>query len=338
MTVVEIPSGTHAAQRCLGGRFRLDERISLDDQVSGFSGPCGSSWEARGLSLWKASDQLLGRPVAIYLLPPGVPVPHTVVEAVQSAARVIDPRLATIYDTDFDPKSAECPYIVSEWAPGTPLEDLVLSGPPPAPPGPGRRHDRRRGGRARGRAPGRPAAPAPYPALAALGRQHRPQDHRTRPRRGAVRPGRRQPSRRQPGSRGHHGAGPDALRPADRVLARRGGHRPAHRAAVGSRHKGRVCTPRQVRAGVPAMLDAITYRGLRGQAADAPLRAQTPAGLAMALRMVQRPSYQLEKPEEEAGPTPPVRANRNASRRHPRHARAAGSGFGHLITLLRPAV
>src|ERR1700726_4843155 len=110
MTVVEIPSGT----RLLGGRFRLDERISLDDQVSG---PCGSAWEARGLSLWKASDQLLGRPVAIYLLPPGVPVPHTVVEAVQSAAKVIDSRLATIYDTDFDAKTPDCPYIVSEWAP-----------------------------------------------------------------------------------------------------------------------------------------------------------------------------------------------------------------------------
>ena len=50
------------------------------------------------------------------------------------------------------------------------------------------------------------------------------------------------------------------------------------------RHKGNVCTPRQIRAGVPAMLDAIAYRGLQGQAADAPLRPQTPAGMAMALQ------------------------------------------------------
>ena len=42
------------------------------------------------------------------------------------------------------------------------------------------------------------------------------------------------------------------------------------------RHKGRVCTPRQVRAGVPAILDAITYQGLRGQAPDAPARPLTP--------------------------------------------------------------
>src|SRR5919201_3719477 len=130
MTVVEIPSGTHKADnargrvdRVLGGRFRLDERISLDDQVSG---PCGSSWEARGLSLWKATDQLLGRPVTIYLLPRG-PVPRTVVDAVQHAAKVCDPRLATIYDTDFGP---DCPYVVAEWTPGSHLEDLVLSGLP----------------------------------------------------------------------------------------------------------------------------------------------------------------------------------------------------------------
>ena len=86
MTVDEMPAGAHMAKRWLGGRFRLDERISLDDQVSGISGPCGSSWEARGLSLWKATDQLLNRPVTIYLLPRG-PVPHPVIDAVRSARR-----------------------------------------------------------------------------------------------------------------------------------------------------------------------------------------------------------------------------------------------------------
>ena len=85
MTVAEIPSGTHDTVSLLGGRYRLDERISLDD----LSGPCGSSWEARGLSLWKATDGLLGRPVTIYLLPPGIPVPRAVVDAVQSAAKEI---------------------------------------------------------------------------------------------------------------------------------------------------------------------------------------------------------------------------------------------------------
>ena len=343
MTVVEIPSGTQAGNRwlggrLLGGRFRLDERISLDDQVSG---PCGFSWEARGFSLWKASDQLLGRPVTIYLLPPGIPVPRPVVEAVQSAAKVTDPRLAAVYDTDFNP---ECPYIVSEWAPGTPLEDLVLTGlPHPALAAAmiadaadalavahqaGRPHLRLTPRSLRwdpgsglkitglGLDAALCGAAADNPVAAdttALGRMlyalltgYWPGDEAP--------PTTGQPSTGQP-STGQPSTGQlsTALPPAPR-------------------HKGRVCTPRQVRAGVPAILDAITYRALHGQAADAPLRAQTPAGLAMALRMVQRPSYQMERPEEEG---PPVRTRRSVPGRHARPARA---GFGHRITLLRPAV
>jgi hypothetical protein len=331
MTVVEIPSGTHAGNRWLGGRFRLDERISSGDQVNG---PCGSSWEARGLSLWKASDRLLGRPVTIYLLPPGIGVPPSVVEAVLSAAKVTDPRLATIYDTDF---ALECPYIVSEWAPGTHLEDLVLSG-------------------------------LPHPALAAAmiadaadalavahraGRPHlrlTPRSLRWHPATGLKITGLGLDAAlcgatADPASA--EGRAADTMALARMLYALLTGYWPGDEAAArptaqpsarptaqptalppAPRHKGRVCTPRQVRAGVPAILDAITYRGLYGQAADAPLRAQTPAGLAMALRMVQRPSYQLD----EAVAGPPSRANRSVRGRHAR------PGFGHRITLLRPAV
>ena len=126
MTVVDRPSGAYTAGRWLGGRFRLDERISLDDQVSGFSGSARLLAGGARPSLWKATDRLLNRAVTIYLLPRG-PVPSAVTDAVRSAAKVSDPRLATIYDTDFD---EECPYIVAEWTPGTHLEDLVLSGRP----------------------------------------------------------------------------------------------------------------------------------------------------------------------------------------------------------------
>jgi hypothetical protein len=106
------------------------------------------------------------------------------------------------------------------------------------------------------------------------------------------------------------------------------------------RYKGRLCTPRQVRAGVPALLDAIAYRGLQGQAADAPLRPQTPAGLALALSMVQRPSYQLDR--QEAGPAGRPGGQRQAQQRHAprrqaRHARAR-AGYRQRTTLLRAAV
>ncbi len=329
MTVVEVPSGAHRTQTWLGGRFRLDERISLDDQVSG---PCGSSWEARGLSLWKAIDQLLGRPVTIYLLPPGIPVPRPVIEAVKSAAKVTDPRLATIYDTDF---STECPYVVSEWTPGTHLEDLVLSG-------------------------------LPHPALAAAmiadaadalavahqaGRPHL----RLTPRAlrwdtnsglkitglgidaalcGVGAGGPPGADSRAADSRAADSRAADVMALGRMLYALLTGYWPGDEATAlppAPRYKGRVCTPRQVRAGVPAILDAITYRALLGQAADAPLRAQTAAGLALALSMVQRPSYQLASPEEETA------SAADRGRRRARHARTQ-AGFRHRTTLLRPAV
>ena len=330
MTVVEMPSGAQMTERWLGGRFRLDERISLDDQVSG---PCGSSWEARGLSLWKATDQLLSRPVTIYLLPAGR-VPRAVTDAVQAAAKVSDPRLATIYDTDFD---EQCPYVVTEWTPGTHLEDLVLSGPfPPA---------------------------LPQPALAAAmiadaaeaiavahraGRPHlrlTPHSVRWHPGRGlkitglgldAALCGSTEEAVRGAAAQDPVAADTTAL--ARMLYALLTGYWPGDEPTAlppAPRHKGQVCTPRQVRAGVPALLDAIAYRGLQGQAADAPLRPQTPAGLAMALRMVQRPSYQLGTPE--AGLVVWPGGQQQAQRRQARHARAR-AGFRQRTTLLRPAV
>ena len=101
-----VPSGGPGPAIWLGGRFRLDERVTTADGLSVGQG-----------SLWRATDALLGRPVAIHLLSCGVRVPAHVMAAVQAAARVNDPRLATIYDTDYD---IEGPYIVSEWTPGTP--------------------------------------------------------------------------------------------------------------------------------------------------------------------------------------------------------------------------
>ena len=324
MTVVEVPSGTRMTERWLGGRFRLDERISLDDQVSG---PCGSSGEARGLSLWKATDRLLTRALTIYLLPGG-PVPRAVVDAVQSAAKVSDPRLATIYDTGFD---EQCPYIVTEWTPGTHLEDLVLSGPfPPA---------------------------LPHPALAAAmiadaadaiavahraGRPHlrlTPRSVRWDNGSGlkitglgldAALCGSTEKAER--GSTAEDPVAADTTALARMLYALLTGYWPGDEPTAlppAPRYKGNVCTPRQIRAGVPAVLDAIAYRGLQGQAADAPLRPQTPAGLAMALRMVQRPSYQLELLE-----VGPVIRPGGPQTRQARHARARA---GLRTTLLRPA-
>ena len=291
---------------------------------------------AAGVSLWKATDEVLCRPVTIYLLPPGIPVPPAVVEAVQAAAKVCDARLATIYDTDF---ASDCPYVVSEWTPGTQLEDLVLSGLP---------------------APALAAAMIADAADALAIAQQAGRPHlRLTPR-----------SLRWDSSSGlkitglgldaalcgpaSDGAALDGLASgglasgglasgglADtRALARMlyallTGYWPGEDATAlpaAPRHKGQVCTPRQVRAGVPAILDVITYRALSGQAPNAPARPLAPAGLAMALRGVQRPSYQLVDPPEDVG------SSRVPGRtRHPaRHARAR-SGVLHRTSLLHPA-
>jgi len=299
----------------LGGRFRLEERISTagGPGARGMAGGPGTRSAAGGFPVWKATDRLLGRPVTIHLLPPG-PVPRTVVDAVRSAARVSDPRLATVYDTDF---TASRPYIVSEWAPGTHLEDLVRTG-------------------------------LPHPALAAAmiadaadaiavahraGRPHlrlTPRCLRWDPGSGLKITGLGLDAALA-GATARDPVAADTAALARALYALLTGYWPGEEATAlppAPRHRGQVCTPRQVRAGVPALLDAITYRGLHGQAADAPLRAQTPAGLAMALCLVQRPSYRLD----EDGPPVP---GRNAARRQPRHARA---GSWHRTALLRPAV
>jgi serine/threonine protein kinase len=286
-----IPSGVYPAETLLGGRFRLDERVSLREVAgSGFR-----------VSVWKATDRLLCRPVTVHLFPPGRSAPRGVVEAVQAAARVSDPRLATVYDTCY---GSECPYIVSEWARGTHLEDLVQSGLPS------------------------PALAAAMiadaaDAIAVAHRAWRPHLCLT-PR-----------AMRWDNNCGLKitGLGIDAaLRGVDsgdlsadvKALGRMlytllTGYWPGPDGfgvlPAAPVYKGRVCTPRQVRAGMPAILDAITYRALHGQAADAPVRALSAAGLAAQLRGIQRPSYLMaaaEPPEEE----PP-------SRRRARHARVS---------------
>jgi hypothetical protein len=302
------PSGGPGPARPLGGRFRLDERITT-------AGP---------LSLWKATDELLCRPVTIHLLPHGIPVPRHVVEAVQAAARVSDPRLATIYDTDY---RVEGPYIVSEWTRGTHLEDLILSGLPS------------------------PALAAAMIADAAdalavahqAGRPHLCLGVRS--------------LRWDTGSglkvtglgidaalSGTNAADPAA---ADTVALARmlyalltgcwPGDEPTALPAA-PRHKGRVYTPRQVRAGVPGVLNAITCHAMQLQPPGAPSPVLTPAGLAMALHSVQQPSYSPFRPDGPAG-CAPVLAHDTMSRRQARHARNSRvrAGIRHRTTLLRPA-
>jgi len=323
----------------------LAERISVAERISG---TCGTSWEASGLSLWRATDALLDRPVTIYLLPAGQPVPDRVAEAARAAAKVTDPRLATIYDTDF---GLDCPYIVAEWAQGTHLEDLVRSGLP---------------------APALAAAMIADAADAIAVAHQAGRPHlRLTPRSlwWDTRTGLKITGLGLDAALGDPDPGLDAadanpLAADTQALGRMlyallTGFWPGQDVTTlpsAPRHKGRMCTPRQVRAGVPAILDAITYQALRGRAPDAPARPLTPAGLALALHGVQRPSVQLGPPSgrdaddsaaddsaaddraaDDRAALEPVSSAGSGGRPRARHARTR-EGIRYRSTLLRPAV
>ncbi|TDC10743.1 serine/threonine protein kinase [Nonomuraea longispora] len=95
---------------------RLAERFRLEDRVS----------ESDGATLWKAIDEILARPVAVHTFSPGFPRVHEVVTAARSASRLTDPRLTQVFDAAEDEKAS---YVVSEWVTGESLTDLLASGP-----------------------------------------------------------------------------------------------------------------------------------------------------------------------------------------------------------------
>ncbi|MGN9837443.1 protein kinase family protein [Nonomuraea sp. H19] len=95
---------------------RLAERFRLEDRVS----------ESDGATLWKAIDEILARPVAVHTFAPDFPRVHEVVTAARAASRLTDPRLTQVFDAAEDDKHA---YVVSEWVTGETLTDLLASGP-----------------------------------------------------------------------------------------------------------------------------------------------------------------------------------------------------------------
>ncbi|MBV9447688.1 MAG: hypothetical protein JO345_17525 [Streptosporangiaceae bacterium] len=111
MTVVEALPRTRTEPILLGGRYRLTERLG----------------RTGGIPVWLATDEILRRPVTAYLLPAWVPVGPGVAAAVQAGAQVNDPRIATVFDADY---SADRPYIVSERASDPDLEQLLRTGLP----------------------------------------------------------------------------------------------------------------------------------------------------------------------------------------------------------------
>ena len=96
----------------LAGRYRLDA------QVLGYG--------ATGHALWRGTDSLLNRPVAIELRVPGGEAAEEMMTAAVTAGRIVHPCVIGVYDAVDEGDRA---FVVREWVDGLSLRDAVREGP-----------------------------------------------------------------------------------------------------------------------------------------------------------------------------------------------------------------
>ncbi|MBB4935411.1 hypothetical protein F4561_006305 [Lipingzhangella halophila] len=94
----------------LAGRYRLEQPVS----------------DAGGATFWKAADETLARPVAVWTFAEGFPRATEVVHASRATSRVSDSRVTQVFDAD---DSGPTPYVVEEWVVGQSLAELLADGP-----------------------------------------------------------------------------------------------------------------------------------------------------------------------------------------------------------------
>ena len=95
---------------------KLANRYRLDDVVS----------ETGGATRWKATDETLARPVAVWTFTEGFPRTSEAVRAARATSRIPDSRVTQVFDAD---DMAPVPYVVEEWVIGSSLADLLAQGP-----------------------------------------------------------------------------------------------------------------------------------------------------------------------------------------------------------------
>lgn len=107
----------------LVSRYRLEERRGGPDSVPLESGGSGST------TYWRAHDELLDRPVGICLLYQADEQAGRVLRAARKAAVLTDSRFLRVLDAS---EADGMVYVVSEWVSATGLVDLLQDGPLPA--------------------------------------------------------------------------------------------------------------------------------------------------------------------------------------------------------------
>jgi hypothetical protein len=255
----------------LGGRYRLEDRIAA----------------AAGWAAWKAIDEILARAVTVLTFAPGFPRIREVVTGARAASRMSDARLAQVFDVEDDWDHA---YIVMEWAAGDSLDDLLAGGP---------------------LEPER-AAQIVAEAADALSVAHAaglahlcltPNSLRWTPG-GGVKIVGLGIDAALAGTTAEDPALADTRGLGRLLYAALTGHWPGPDCPTlppAPVSDGQVCTPRQVRAGVPAALDEITSEALQRSRHDGVLT--TPAQLAAALDDATPPAMLPPSP-----PSPPALA------------------------------
>ncbi|GGO25189.1 serine/threonine protein kinase [Microbispora rosea subsp. aerata] len=245
---------------------RLADRFRLEDRVH----------ESGGATLWKAVDEVLARPVAVHTFAPDFPRVHEVVTAARLASRLTDPRLTQVFDAADEDDTA---YVVSEWVSGESLLDLLESGPIEP---------------ERGAALVAEAAEAlAHAHEAGLTHLHLTPARLVWTSGGTVKllglavdAAILDLSSEEPAREDAEGLG--------RLLyAALTGHWPGDSDCglpPAPMDDGKVCTPRQVTAGVPGYLDAITCRALLQEPRRGQPPLATPADVAEALAEVPRPA------------------------------------------------
>jgi hypothetical protein len=94
----------------LAGRFSLDDL--LDD--------------SEGARLWRATDQVLARSVAVHVLPESDPRADALLTAARTSALVTDGHLLRVLDAAAE---SGVVYVVNEWGTGVSLDRLLAEGP-----------------------------------------------------------------------------------------------------------------------------------------------------------------------------------------------------------------
>ena len=95
---------------CLAGRYRLVDQTSA-----------GTGW-----TYWKATDEILARPVTVLTFAAGFERAGETITAARAASRLSDRRFAQVFDVE---DAGDLAYVVTEWVAGESLLEMLADGP-----------------------------------------------------------------------------------------------------------------------------------------------------------------------------------------------------------------